>query len=73
MATKKLLNYQTANIQEIIAWCSANGKVEWLKATCASKPQFFTVKKAFFEAFMPEALPKKKAKKATFYELVEAL
>ena len=73
MANKELLDYKTTDIQAIIAWCSANKKVEWLKATAASRPQFFTLKKAFFEAFMPEAIPVKKAKKPTMYDIINAL
>lgn len=72
-AKKNLLVYKSCKMDDIIAWCSANGKVEWLKAICVAKPQFFTIKKSFFEAFMPDAIPVKKPKKATIYDIVEAL
>lgn len=31
------MNYQTIKIEDIIAWCKANGQVEWLKATASQK------------------------------------
>ena len=70
---KALLVQKTCNMAQIILWCQENGKIEWLKATCLNRPAFFTIKKAFFTAFMPEAMPKKKEKQTTIFDLIEAL
>ena len=74
MAAKKFtVAYKDCKINDIIAYCVENEKVDWLKSIMASRPQFFTVKKAFYTSFAPALLPKKKAKKPTMYDVVDAL
>lgn len=74
MAAKKFtVAFKTCKMNDIIAWCVENEKVDWLKSIAASRPQFFTIKKAFYTAFAPSLLPKKKAKKATIYDMIENL
>lgn len=74
MATKKFtVAYKACKMEDIIAWCVENEKKEWLKSISASRPQYFTIKKAFYTSFAPSLLPKKKEKKPTIYDLIEAL
>lgn len=74
MAAKKFtVAYKDCKMENIIAWCVENEKTEWLKSIAASRPQYFTIKKAFYTSFAPSLLPVKKAKKATIYDLIEAL
>lgn len=73
------LDYVKMNINDIINWCVANNETEWLKAVAlredanGKKPNFFVIKKAFCTKFMPEIMPKAKAKAKTMYDLIEAL
>lgn len=74
------MNYQKAKADDIITWCVANNKVDWLKKTAAKtygdnrrKITFFELKRAFFEEFMPEQLPKAKDKAPTFLERINSL
>lgn len=77
------MDYKTMNINDIIAWCKENNQVEWLKAeinkTVTTKDgkeraiTFIELKKSFASKFMPEILPKAKAKKPTMKDLIAAL
>ena len=73
------LNYKTMNINDIIDYCIANNEQEWLKRVAlrengkGKKPNFFVIKKAFCEKFMPEIIPTAKPKAKTMYDLIANL
>lgn len=72
-AKKEVLVYKSCKFEEIRIWCINNDQVDWLKKIMISKPQYFTIKRLFFEKFMPEAMPVKKAKKQSIYDIVNAM
>ena len=67
------MDYKSMKIEDIINWCKANNEVEWLKANVVKPNTYFQIKKAFCLKFMPEIMPKAKAKKASMYDLVANL
>lgn len=73
------LNYKTMNIDDIIDWCEANSQTEWLKKVAlkedrnGKKPNFFSIKKAFCEKFMPEIIPTAKPKAKNMYDRIASL
>jgi hypothetical protein len=77
------MNYKDMKIEDIIAWCQKNNKVDWLKeaATKTYKTEdgkerrisFIELKLAFVKEFMPEIAPKAQAKKPSMYDLIKAL
>ena len=69
MATKKFpVDYKTCNIASIKQWCAANDKTEWLKEVGKEKPNFFTLRKKFFETFAPDCIPTPKEKKVPWWD-----
>lgn len=81
------MDYKSMKIEHIIDYCVEHNEVDWLKATMKKtypttdkvgnpttrKITFIEVKGLFVEKYMPEIAPKKKAKKPTMFELVDAL
>lgn len=77
------MDYKTMKIEDIIKYCKEHNEVAWLKEIMkqtfptadgkSRKITFIEVKLAFAQKFMPEIAPKKKEKKPTMFELVDAL
>ena len=77
------MDFKTIKFEAIKEWCIANNQVAWLKK--AAKEQYFNedgtprdisyvdLKLAFFDKFFPELAPKRKEKKPTIWEEIEAL
>ena len=68
-----MLDYKTLNGDGIIEWCVANGQTDWLKENIDKYNSFLTLKKAFALKFMPNIIPKAKAKPISFKEKVDKL
>ena len=74
MPTKKqLLDYKTCKGEDIMKWCAANNQVDWLKNVATVYTTFFSLRKIFFETFMPEAIPHRKPKKDTLWDKIAAM
>lgn len=67
------IDYKNCKPDDIINWCIDNKKVEWLKQADKDYPNFFTLRKVFFETFMPDAIPTAKPKKPTYHDKIKAL
>ena len=68
-----MLDYKKLNVDDIIAWCQANGEVAWLKKEAANKPTFIQLKVAFAKKFMPEIMPKAKDKAPSMFDKIAKL
>lgn len=74
MAAKKdLLDYKTCSGDDIIQWCVNHHQVDWLQNTATYCQNFFSLRKAFFTTYMPEAMPKAKAKPETLWDKIANL
>lgn len=74
MAAKKdLLDYKHCKGEDIMAWCVSHHQVDWLQNTATYCDNFFSLRKAFFKEFMPEAIPVAKAKKETLWDKIANL
>ena len=78
------MDFKKMNLDSIIDWCKANNQVAWLKAEFAKQiPNkdgegtheitFIELKYNFVKKFMPDLLPKAKAKKPSMKERIAAL
>ena len=69
--TPDVLDYKKCLVKDIIDWCKERGEVEWLKEANDNSKNFFQLRKAFFEKFMPQQIPQKKKK--SYKDLIENL
>ena len=73
-----MLDYKTLTFDEIYEYLKEKKQLQWLKAASVIEDEdrratFFEIKKAFATEFMPEILPTAKPKKATMYEIIDAI
>ena len=77
------MNYKDMKIEDIIAWCTKNDAVDWLKEVAAKtyetkdgkerRISFIELKLEFVKKFMPELAPKAQPKKPSMYDLIAKL
>lgn len=73
MAKKDLLDYKTCKGEDIMNWCVAHHQVDWLQNVATYNQNFFSLRKVFFETYMPEAIPAAKPKKKTLWDKIAEL
>lgn len=73
MAKKDLLDYKHCKGEDIMNWCVSHHQVEWLQNVATIYDNFFSLRKAFFLEFMPEAMPKAKSKPKTLWDKIAEL
>jgi hypothetical protein len=62
------MDYKTMKFDEIMDWCFANGKEDWLEEKLAEGLSFLKIKEAFVLAFMPSIKPPKKPQSLSMKE-----
>lgn len=76
-----MVKFMECKFEDIVDWCKANNKVDWLKDITADyleanekKMSFLELRLAFYREFFPELAPKaSKAKKPSMYDIIASL
>lgn len=67
------MDFKNATYDEILTWCDANGKLDWLEEKLNAGLSFIAIKQSFFRTFMAEAIPPKKEKAPSMKDKLAAL
>lgn len=73
-----MVDYLYCKLDDIIEDAKANGRVAELKTIAATpvadrKPSYMEIKRAYYEKFYAELLPKAKEKKPSMWDIIESL